>query len=119
MKVIIAGGRDFDNMNMVEETMASLGIKVTEVVCGGARGADTLGRLWAQKHGIPVKMFPANWEELGNYAGIERNHRMGDYADYLVAFWDGKSRGTKDMINYMKLLKKHGKVIYYEQKRLH
>ena len=113
-KVIIAGGRDFDNAEMVEDTMKQLNIIVTEVVCGGASGADTLGREWAQKHNIPVKMFPAEWDTYGKYAGIKRNHEMGDYADFLVAFWDGYSTGTKDMITYMKNIGKHGRVIMYK-----
>lgn len=115
MKVIIAGGRDFNNEQMIEDTMAELDFEVTEVVCGGARGADTLGRWWAVKHGIPVKLFPAEWEMFGNYAGIKRNHDMGDYADYLVAFWDGKSTGTRDMINYMEQIGKHGIVKMYQK----
>ena len=114
MKVIIAGGRDFDNYDYLFETMKNLNIIVSEVVCGGASGADTLGREWAQKHNIPVKMFPAEWDTYGKYAGIKRNHEMGDYADFLVAFWDGYSTGTKDMITYMKSIGKHGRVIMYK-----
>lgn len=117
-KVIIAGGRDFDNAQMVEDTMKQLDIIVTEVVCGCARGADSLGRDWAHKHDIPVTEFPADWNTYGNYAGVKRNHEMGDYADYLVAFWDGQSSGTRDMIAYMQQIGKHGKVIMYEQKGL-
>lgn len=115
MKVIIAGGRDFNNYEMVKETMKELNIIVTEIVCGGARGADTLGYGWAKENNIPVKMFPAEWDIYGNSAGMIRNHEMGDYADYLVAFWDGKSRGTADMINYMQQLGKHGKVVMYQK----
>lgn len=110
MKVIIAGSRTFNNYQLVEDTMPQID-NVTEVVCGGARGADELGRLWANKHGILITMFPAQWETYGKAAGFIRNHEMGDYADYLVAFWDGKSRGTKDMIDYMKRIGKHGKVV--------
>lgn len=114
MKVIIAGGRDFNNLQMMEDEIAKLGIDITEVVCGEARGADTLGAEWANRHGITVSYFPAHWDELGKAAGAIRNHQMGDYADYLIAFWDGKSHGTRDMINYMEQIGKHGKVIKYE-----
>ena len=113
-KVIIAGGRDFDNPQMIEDTMKQLDMIVTEVVCGCARGADTLGREWAKKHNIPVKNFPADWDSYGNIAGALRNQEMGDYADFLVAFWDGKSAGTRHMITYMQQIGKHGKVIMYE-----
>ena len=115
MKVIIAGGRDFNNSQMVEDTMNKLNFIVTEVVCGDAAGADTEGNLWGQRHGVPVKHFPAQWDTFGKVAGIIRNHEMGDYADYLVAFWDGKSRGTKDMIDYMRKIGKHGTVVMYEK----
>lgn len=118
MKVIIAGGRDFDNYtimyNAIEELQKE--IEITRVVCGGARGADLMGAQIATTLNIPVDYFFADWDTYGKAAGIIRNHQMGDYADYLLAFWDGKSKGTKDMINYMKQLGKHGKVVRYEIK---
>lgn len=113
MKVIIAGGRDFDNYLLMCNELRYMDI--TEVVCGKARGADSLGEKWAQDNHIPITYFSADWDQYGRAAGIIRNHQMGDYADYLVAFWDGKSRGTKDMINYMQQLGKHGKVVRYEK----
>lgn len=115
MKVIIAGGREFDNYELMCEEMAKIreNITITEVVCGGARGADSLGRQWAQENGIPVKEFPAEWDVFGKQAGILRNHDMGNYADFLVAFWDGKSTGTQDMISFMKRIGKHGRVVKY------
>jgi hypothetical protein len=116
VKVIIAGGRDFDNYDYLSETMKNLNIIVSEVVCGGARGADSLGEKWAQINGIPVKYFPADWDGLGNYAGHARNRQMAEYADFLVAFWDGKSKGTQNMISTMQQLGKHGKVMRYENK---
>ena len=87
---------------------------IDEVVCGGAKGADALGAEWARINGIPVKYFNAEWEKYGNAAGIIRNHQMGDYADYLVAFWDRNSRGTMDMIEYMQRLGKKGKVVLFK-----
>jgi hypothetical protein len=72
---------------------------ITEVVCGCARGADQLGAWWAKINRIPVKQYPADWEEYGRYAGVRRNHQMADNADALIAFWDGKSRGTEHMID--------------------
>lgn len=96
MKTIIAGSRDRSLSSVDKELLATLGI--TEVVCGGARGIDTDGRLWAEEQGIPVKMFPADWNKYGKSAGCIRNEEMAVYADMLVAFWDGESRGTKHMI---------------------
>lgn len=57
-----------------------------------------MGELWAKKHGIPVAPFPADWNKFGKRAGAIRNADMAMYADALVAVWDGKSRGTRDMI---------------------
>ena len=114
MKVIIAGGRDFDNKQMINEAMAQLNILVTEIVCGDAAGADTLGAVWANENGIPVKHFPADWDRYGSAAGSIRNKQMAEYADYLVAFWDMKSSGTRDMITQMQQIGKHGTVVPYE-----
>ena len=73
-----------------------------EIVSSGARGADALGEQWAADHGLPVKRFPAQWERHGRRAGPLRNGQMAEYATHLVAFWDGKSRGTKNMIEEAK-----------------
>lgn len=77
-----------------------------EVVCGEARGPDTIGKEWAIKNQIPVISFPAEWNKYGKRAGMLRNEQMGDYADVLFAFWNGTSRGTKHMIDYMTQLNK-------------
>jgi len=118
MKVIIAGGRDFDNYDFMCYHINKLiesGLEIEEIVSGCARGADTLGLVFATRNNIPVKRFPANWDAYSRRAGILRNEDMGDYADYLIAFWDGQSRGTKHMIEYMKKIGKHGVVINYEK----
>lgn len=109
MKTIIAGSRTILEMARVEQAIAQSGFVISEVVCGEANGVDTLGKVWAREHGIPVKSFFPNWYPQGVYnkfAGFARNEEMGDYADALVAIWDGKSGGTKHMIQYMKKLKK-------------
>ena len=113
MKLIIAGSRDFNDYFLMCKSIASLGFKVDEVVSGGARGADSLGEKWAFEHLVPVRYFPAHWVEEGRAAGINRNHKMGNYADYLIAFWDGKSPGTLDMITYMQQLGKPVEVIKF------
>ena len=79
-----------------------------------ARGADTLGRTYAYDNDIPIKSFPADWHTYGNQAGFIRNEQMGDYADELVAFWDGQSPGTRHMIKYMQNLGKKVTVIEYK-----
>ena len=102
MKVIIAGGRDFNDFPALVSAVRQRVQDVTtpiEVVCGGAAGADALGKLMAEKEGWEVAMFPADWSKHGRAAGPIRNKEMAEYADCLIAFWDGESRGTKSMID--------------------
>lgn len=80
--------------------------EVTEVVSGTAIGIDRAGEAWAEVYGIPVKHFPARWNKYGKGAGMVRNQQMGSYADALLAIWDGESKGTKHMIEWMQRLKK-------------
>lgn len=100
-RVIIAGGRLFDDYIYLRESMDYLLQNINDeiiVVCGKARGADTLGERYAKERGYAVHYFPADWDRYGKAAGYIRNEEMAKNADALVAFWDGKSRGTKSMI---------------------
>lgn len=99
MRLIIAGSREFNNYRLLDDSLSPIAQYITEVICGGARGADELGRQWAITNNIPVKMFPADWKKYGKSAGYKRNAEMANYATALVAFWDGTSRGTKHMID--------------------
>ena len=109
MRIIIAGGRDFDDYETLCRVCDHMLSKQEdiEIVSGTANGADKLGERYAQERGYPIKHFPANWDEFGKAAGYLRNKEMADYGDALIAFWDGKSRGTMHMINIAntKLLK--------------
>lgn len=101
-RVIIAGGRDFNNYSGLSQAMDRLLANVSDeiiIVCGKARGADTLGEQYAKERGYKVRYFPADWDTYGKQAGFIRNEEMAKNADALVAFWDGKSRGTKNMID--------------------
>lgn len=103
MKLIIAGSRDIILLDHVKTAIEYSGFQnITEVVSGTARGVDTLGEEWAYINKIPVKMFPADWQQFGNRAGPIRNREMARYGDALVAVWDGISSGTKNMIQEMK-----------------
>lgn len=99
-KVIIAGCRDFTDYALLrsfaDQTLA--GTEDVEIVSGGARGADALGERYAKERGRSLKVFPADWKKWGAAAGPIRNGQMADYADALIAFWDGRSAGTRDMI---------------------
>ena len=106
LRVIIAGSRDIpDPYQRVTQAMAGWEMafhqRAIEVVSGTARGVDKAGERWAEERGIPVKRMPANWDEEGPGAGYNRNRRMALYADALVAVWDGKSKGTGNMIEIM------------------
>lgn len=99
MKVIIAGSRDETvTHSVMERIVHESGFQVSEVVCGMARGVDTAGADWARRSGVPVREMPADWTTYGRSAGPKRNAAMADYADALIAVWDGRSRGTEHMI---------------------
>jgi len=100
MKVIIAGGRDFSDYEKLKSFCdENLSDKTDiEIVSGKAKGADSLGEQYAKENNYPVKEFPADWK-LGRGAGYIRNTQMANYADILICFFDGKSKGTKNMID--------------------
>lgn len=119
MRIIIAGGREFNDIELLERSCHDIFRKLAdeglltndirvdipnmEIVCGKARGADTLGEDFGKRYGIKIKYFPANWDAYGKSAGYIRNKEMAKYAKeddgVLIAFWDKKSKGTKHMID--------------------
>lgn len=121
MKLIIAGSRSFNNYKLlkqeVEKYIVELGVDINDVivVSGGARGADTLGEMFALENLLKIEYYTALWERYGKQAGYKRNVEMGDNADALIAFWDGESKGTLHMINYMKALNKPVKIILFDK----
>jgi hypothetical protein len=115
MKTIIAGSRTINDYGLVERAieMSGWADEITEVVCGDAKGADYFGEIWAKKHNVVVKHFPADWKNVaapnavvrenayGKYnarAGVDRNCEMARYADNLIAIIENNSRGTAHMI---------------------
>ena len=108
MRVIIAGSRTITDYTTLELAIINSGFTITEVVSGTARGVDQLGEFWAKCNNIPVKQFPADWKgKYGKSAGMMRNNQMAEYADALIALWDGKSRGTEQMIRKARSLRRH------------
>lgn len=131
VRIIIAGGREFNDYELLKQSVndiifdlecrnAVTGIgnasrvnekHLIEFVSGTARGADQLGEKYVSESIWSVKRFPANWDLYGKRAGYIRNEQMAKYSmsdnsyGVLIAFWDGKSRGTKHMID---LANKHG-----------
>lgn len=99
MRVIIAGSRDCHDYDTLLEMIEECGWEITEVVSGGAKGVDALGERWAAENGVPLKIFPADWEKHGRAAGPIRNAKMAENADALIALMKGtNSRGTLNMI---------------------
>ena len=120
MRVIIAGVRDFNDFKLLESNLHKIFKQLAdeklisayineaniEIVCGKARGADTLGEMFTKIYNFPIKYFPADWDTYGKSAGYRRNTEMAKYAKedngVLIAFWDGKSKGTNHMIDIAK-----------------
>ena len=113
IRVIVAGSRTFTNYEFVEKMLKkyfkehNIHKSDVEIISGTARGADQLGEQFAEKYGLKLTKFPADWNNLGKKAGIIRNIEMVKYAienedNILFAFWDGQSRGTQHIINESK-----------------
>jgi predicted Rossmann fold nucleotide-binding protein DprA/Smf involved in DNA uptake len=113
MKVIIAGSRDIKDAKKIFKVLDKYRKEVGDfmVISGLAKGPDSIGRQWAIEKKLPHKDFCAKWDKYGRAAGPIRNKEMAKFADRLIVFWDGKSKGSKNMIDIMKKLKKEVKVI--------
>lgn len=102
-RIIIAGGRDFRDIEKVEEVFFQhfneLWPEEITIVSGGARGADAIGERLARAYNTNLCVYPAQWEKYGKAAGYKRNAMMAANADVLLAFWDHKSKGTRHMID--------------------
>lgn len=134
IRIIIAGGRDFNNFDFLKESVDDVIYKLSrknwttglgkygvgewhrvEFISGMARGADTLGEIYAMQRDAIIHKFPADWNSYGKSAGYIRNEQMakhameGDCYGVLIAFWDNKSKGTKHMID---LATKYGLDVY-------
>lgn len=114
LRIIIAGSRDFNDYELLKKSVIEIITKktmlpdLTRIVSGGARGADTLGERFANEMGLEISRFIPDWDGLGKRAGYVRNAEMAKFAveddndGMLIAFWDGKSKGTKHMIDLAK-----------------
>lgn len=111
VRVIIAGGREFNDFKRLSQTCDKVisgyyndDINIT-IISGNAKGTDRLGESYARMKGYNLQIFPADWFKYGRKAGIIRNAQMAEYATsdnatgVLIAFWNGKSKGTGNMID--------------------
>lgn len=110
MKVAIVGSRGYARLNQVREYVHSLP-KGTVVVSGGALGVDRMAEEAAKERGLDTLIYLPDWDK-GKGAGFVRNSAIVKACDRMVAFWDGKSRGTLDSINKAK---KAGKAVLIVQ----
>lgn len=118
-KLIVAGGRDFNDWTPFNEYIWKAYDEIREhgmtlaIVSGGARGADSMGSQHAIAHGIQLYTFPADWNKFGKSAGFIRNKQMAEFSDGLLAFWDSNSKGTAHMIRTMQELNKPTVTVSY------
>lgn len=103
IKVIIAGGRNFTDLEglrkVFEEWFKDKSNDEVTVISDCAKGADQIGEKIAEMYGLKVERYRADWDRYGKSAGYKRNVVMAQNATHLLAAWDGKSKGTKHMIN--------------------
>lgn len=98
MNVGIVGARTFNNMLIFYlETMDYI-VKENTIITGDATGTDAMARSYCKANNIPIKVYSADWETYGKKAGPFRNQHIINDSDILIAFWDGKSPGTKNSI---------------------
>ena len=119
IRLIVAGCRNFKNAELIFKTLLTIFEKVDynniEIVSGGCVGVDTIAIEFAKAYDISYKIFEANWKEFGKAAGPIRNGQMAKYGTHLLAFWDLKSKGTKNMILNAKQNNLHIKVVQDEK----
>ena len=114
-RVIVAGSRHFNNYNYVSGVLDAL-IQEDDIIINGlAPGVDTLALWKSNKRGQKLEKFPADWDKYGRAAGPIRNEKMAKVATHLIAFWNGKSKGTKSMIDLAKKYNLDIKIIYYDK----
>lgn len=117
-KVVVAGGRDFEDYSLLEAKLDYLLVNYlphVQIVSGKASGADALGERYAAARGLSVAEFPADWKTHGKAAGPIRNREMAKYADAVIVFWDGVSRGTKNMRELAQQYQLPLKTVYYSK----
>ena len=118
LKLIVAGGRDFNDYELMSKVIMDLALVVypdqaISIVSGMAKGADALGYMFAVENNVKKYIFPADWNRYGRSAGMLRNKEMGNFSDVLLAFWDNRSRGTHQMIEFMGTLNKPVHIVKY------
>lgn len=115
LKIVIAGCRYYNNYYEAKDYIDFCIREIKKnntivILSGGCRGADAIGERYAIENGYEIRKFVANWDKYGKAAGPIRNEQMAIEADYIICFWDYKSRGTKSMIENAKKYSKPYKI---------
>jgi hypothetical protein len=115
MRVIIAGSRSFGDYPKLNRKLSSIlkNQKNITIISGTANGADRLGERYADENHHKLEKYPAMWDLFGKKAGFMRNEEMVKGSDACVVFWDGKSKGTKHMIDIAKNYKLKLRIIMF------
>lgn len=118
MKLAIIGSRNFDDYPRLCATMdryfgKGQEPKVTEIISGGARGADSLGACWARDNQVKLTEFLPDWEKYGKAAGFIRNEEIIKNSNVVLAFWDSKSKGTGNSLAIAKRLGRTTLIVYF------
>lgn len=117
MVVAIVGSRDFPSQQLVQRWIAEHLPPGITIISGAARGVDTWAIQAARAQGFATKEFPAQWEKYGKRAGFMRNTELAESADWVVAFWDRRSKGTRDTIIKAHEMNKVVTVVYPDGKQ--
>lgn len=115
MKILVCGSRTFTDVDLLGEVLGeqNSGISIT-IISGGAHGADILAEAWAEEYGFNKIIYPADWATHGKSAGFIRNQQMiNENPDLVIAFWDGKSKGTKHTLGLAKQKKIRTLLVYF------
>jgi len=118
-RVVIAGCRNYNNYYEAKEYIDFCLSNIQKennivILSGCASGADAIGEKYAKEKGYKVEKHPADWDTYGKKAGPMRNRQMAENCDYVICFWDGKSKGTRSMIEFAKSCKKPIRIKHIE-----
>jgi len=109
MKLAVIGSRTIKDYIFVENKLCEIIEKYNEIdtiISGGAKGVDSLAEKFANEYGLKTIIFKPDWKKFGKGAGFIRNKQIIENSDIVVAFWDGKSNGTKHSIELAKKMNK-------------
>ena len=111
-RLAVVGSRTFHDYDLLSQVLGSVHTPISIIVSGGAKGADSLAEKYALEHDIDTDIYLPDWDKFKKTAGFVRNYDIVANADAVVAFWDGKSRGT---MHTVKIAEKAGLPVYIKE----